>query len=821
MPERFDLRACPLAYERPLYLTNVTSWHIHIPFAFAAVEMVRPRLFVELGTHQGDSYCAFCQAVAQLALDCACYAIDSWKGDVHTHGYDRSVLDALRQYHDPLYGKFSTLVPSLFDDALPKFREGSIDLLHIDGTHTYDAVRHDFERWLPKMSSYGIVLLHDIVEHKGDFGVWKLWKELKDRFPHFAFAFGHGLGVVAVGPEIPAGIKNFLIDQEHHVETSLLFAGLGAQLLTPDAPLDLSHLAGDRIGSVIASRNANKQGHGLGDADPHLIAFYFPQFHPTLENDVWWGKGFTEWTNVVRARPLFPGHEQPHLPADLGFYDLRLAETREAQAELARRSGIAGFCYYHYWFHGRRLLERPFDDVLSSGSPDFPFCLLWINENWKRSRDSGEQECLIPQTSDSEDDFQHVAWLVRVFGDRRYIRLRDRPLLLIYRVENHPDIGSFIDRLRAASAAAGLQAPYVCCLETRVPPIHPRDAHCDATIESLPHHLNEFASAAQHRGDSDGPYRVYAYQELVQRHSALTQPGYRRFSCVLPGWDTTPRFPNGDATIVQGASPELYERWLATTVGKAMENPEGERLVFINAWNEWANGAYLEPDLHHGHAYLDATRRVLCGAGVDVDGRARFNADSGDRTTSLYQSRPEERYRQLQERFTALQVQFTKYLGSVGRTPLHSSLLRQLNEAKALLDERTRWARELHENVRLKDHYIGNLEAELQRQHTERAQEATVVERILLEKDAYTRSLQTEVQRQHDERVAEQDAVQHMLAAKDSYAHSLEAELRRLRDERVAGLPGVIRAFRPILRCWARDLVVRLRRVARFTRLKW
>src|SRR5690242_15190569 len=175
-------------------------------------------------------------------------------------------------------------------------------------------------------------------------------------------------------------------------------------------------------------------------ADPfRLIAFYLPQYHPIPENDLWWGKGFTEWTSVAKAKPLFRKHYQPHLPADLGFYDLRLPETRSAQAQLARENGIYGFCYYHYWFNGKLLLERPFNEVLASSQPDFPFCLCWANENWTRAWDGLEHDILVAQEYDAEDDRRHIHWLVEAFRDRRYIRVNGKPLLLVYRVSNLPD----------------------------------------------------------------------------------------------------------------------------------------------------------------------------------------------------------------------------------------------------------------------------------------------------------------------------------------------------------------------------------------------
>ncbi|HEX5272668.1 MAG TPA: glycoside hydrolase family 99-like domain-containing protein, partial [Gemmataceae bacterium] len=199
---------------------------------------------------------------------------------------------------------------------------------------------------------------------------------------------------------------------------------------------------------------------------PRLVAFYLPQYHPIPENDAWWGPGFTEWRNVVRARPLFPGHYQPHLPADLGFYDLRVPEARAAQADLARAHGIHGFCYYHYWFGGRRLLERPFAEVLATGRPDFPFCLCWANENWTRAWDGQTRHMLVGQTYSEEDDVNHLRWLATAFRDPRYIRVEGKPLFLVYRALRIPSPLSTTTRWREEARKLGVGELYLCRVES-------------------------------------------------------------------------------------------------------------------------------------------------------------------------------------------------------------------------------------------------------------------------------------------------------------------------------------------------------------------
>ncbi len=220
-----------ISFDKPRRLTDVNSWHEHIPFAFTIVQMIKPKVIVELGTHKGDSYCAFCQAVNRLKLDTACYAVDSWEGDKHSGLYGHEILEELRNYHDPLYGRFSRLIQSPFDEALNYFSNGSVDLLHIDGLHTYDAVKHDFENWLSKISRNGVVLIHDTNVREREFGVWLFWQELKDKYPSFEFKHGHGLGVLAVGDDVSVEVLDFMdMAQQNLVVISDFFSYLGNKI---------------------------------------------------------------------------------------------------------------------------------------------------------------------------------------------------------------------------------------------------------------------------------------------------------------------------------------------------------------------------------------------------------------------------------------------------------------------------------------------------------------------------------------------------------------------------------------------------------------
>ncbi len=353
-----------------------------------------------------------------------------------------------------------------------------------------------------------------------------------------------------------------------------------------------------------------------------LIAFYLPQYHPIAENDEWWGRGFTEWKNVARARPLYAGHHQPHIPADLGFYDLRLTEARVAQAQLAAQYGISGFCYYHYWFNGRRILDRPFNEVLASGAPDFPFCLCWANENWTRTWDGSEQHILMGQNYGDEDDKNHIRSLIPAFMDSRYIRIDGKPLFLVYRTELMPDPKRTADVWRDECRQAGVGEIYLARVENFVRAVDPAVIGFDAAVEFAPDTSSGSAGVIQgtwqrllNRAGLLPPVfereRVISYESVARAMAGRPPMAYTRFRCVMPMWDNTAR-RGLRATIYAGSTPALYEQWLSRVVDKTMQERSGqERITFVNAWNEWGEGCHLEPDLRWGRDFLEATQRAL------------------------------------------------------------------------------------------------------------------------------------------------------------------------------------------------------------------
>ena len=357
---------------------------------------------------------------------------------------------------------------------------------------------------------------------------------------------------------------------------------------------------------------------------PKAIAFYLPQYHPIPENDIWWGKGFTEWRNVAKARPLFAHHYQPHLPADLGFYDLRLPEARQAQAELAKAFGIHGFCYYHYWFNGRRVLQRPFEDVLASGEPDFPFCLCWANENWTRRWDGSDDEILLEQAYSEQDDHDHLTSLLEAFRDPRYIRIEGKPLFLVYRTSAMPDPARTAEIWRSVARSRGVGDLYLVAVESKESEIrNPHDFGFDAAVEfqpcwpilgtlpSQPPSLRERIKGML-KNESPGKiiHRVVDYEKVGQAALSRPVPPYPRFPCVTPSWDNTARRRWG-GIVLQDATPERYGQWLRKSVERLPSLGLPEPVVFINAWNEWAEGNHLEPDQRWGTRYLEETLSAL------------------------------------------------------------------------------------------------------------------------------------------------------------------------------------------------------------------
>jgi glycosyltransferase involved in cell wall biosynthesis len=343
--------------------------------------------------------------------------------------------------------------------------------------------------------------------------------------------------------------------------------------------------------------------------DVRLIAFYLPQFQRIPEIDAWWGRGASEWINVGKAKPLFPGHEQPRVPTELGYYDLRLPDVREAQAALAREHGIHGFCYYHYWFEGKQLLEQPFEQVLRSGEPDFPFALCWANEPWSRHRD-GAEEILQAQTYSREDDLAHIRALLPALADPRAIRIYDKPIFLVYRADTLPHPQRTAELWREEVVRAGLPGVELLAVETvwsegwdvtRM--------GFDGSVLFQPHFAQLLRTPKLATGNAAA--RVFDYSRVWQASEGYSLPPYRHFETVFPGWDDSPR-RGEQGIVVAEATPEAYERWLRRKIARARRRSDAEeRIVFVNAWNKWGEGCYLEPDDLYGRGYLEATRRAL------------------------------------------------------------------------------------------------------------------------------------------------------------------------------------------------------------------
>lgn len=357
-----------------------------------------------------------------------------------------------------------------------------------------------------------------------------------------------------------------------------------------------------------------------------VLAYYLPQFHPILENDEWWGKGFTEWTNVGKAKPLFPGHYQPHVPADLGYYDLRVPETREAQAQMAREAGVEGFVYWHYWFgKGKRLLERPFNEVLASGKPDFPFALAWANESWSGSfHGLKEGNVLIEQTYPGDEDYiVHFNAVLPALKDKRYITCDGKPIFFIYRPELLPNAKQFIDLWQALARNNGLEGIYFVAhtqfkqdedIERQFLDVRQKEGFNAInvvnrywnTTAKIPifYRLLRFAFHKHCRLLPDiRPYDIQAMQSPLDGDERI-------MPTITPNWDHTPRSGKNGLVLI-GSTPQLFKKALQNAIETIQSKPYDKRFIMIKSWNEWAEGNYLEPDLKYGHQYLDAIKEVI------------------------------------------------------------------------------------------------------------------------------------------------------------------------------------------------------------------
>jgi glycosyltransferase involved in cell wall biosynthesis len=343
-----------------------------------------------------------------------------------------------------------------------------------------------------------------------------------------------------------------------------------------------------------------------------LISFYLPQFHAIPENDAWWGEGFTEWTKVRPAKPQFVGHYQPHVPGELGYYNLLEPGVQRRQVELAKLYGIGGFCFYFYWFGGKRLLEAPIEAYRNDSSLDLPFCLCWANENWTRRWDGQDNEILIAQRNSPEDDIAFIEHVARYLRDPRYIRIGGRPLLLVFRPNLLPSVKDTAQRWRNWCVRNGIGDIYLAYTQSFVA-ADPTKYGFDAAVEfppniSRPPNITGRVKPLIEKFDGS----VYDWRILVKRSEHYKRPAYKLFRGVCTGWDNTPRRGNR-GTVFLNSAPDLYQRWLEMAIGDTEQRAASpdERLVFVNAWNEWAEGAHLEPDNRYGYAYLQATRNAL------------------------------------------------------------------------------------------------------------------------------------------------------------------------------------------------------------------
>ncbi|HTD35737.1 MAG TPA: glycoside hydrolase family 99-like domain-containing protein [Candidatus Elarobacter sp.] len=478
-------------------------------------------------------------------------------------------------------------------DVVERDFDGAIDMVIDDGSHLYAPTRASFETLFPRLPPGGLYIIED--------WAWEHWPEFQD--PRHFWAGEESLSALVEDLVAATGTSRTLI-RRLAVHEGFVVVERGEEQVAADSFALLDH---------VRRRPWRAKTAKPAESDVKLFAFYLPQYHAIPENDRWWGTGFTEWTNVVRGRPQFEGHYQPHLPERLGFYDLRLPETLARQAELAQAHGIHGFCYYYYSFGTKRLLDRPLREMLRSGEPQMPFCLCWANENWTRRWDGHDRDLLIEQRYGPELDAALIDELMPFFLDRRYLHVQGAPVLIVYRPAAIPDPRATIARWRTAARRWGLRDLHlVAALSHGL--ADPRPLGFDAAMEFPPHGPALHAPEVPVEGRSPRfAGRVHDFEAAMRANLALPPRPFRVYRTAMAGWDNTARLGER-ATVYHGSSPELYEEWLRALVTEARLGHPDHRIVFVNAWNEWAEGAHLEPDRRFGTGYLEATRRALAPA---------------------------------------------------------------------------------------------------------------------------------------------------------------------------------------------------------------
>lgn len=374
-----------------------------------------------------------------------------------------------------------------------------------------------------------------------------------------------------------------------------------------------------------------KDAHYLaGASDTKLIAFYLPQFHPFKENNEWWGKGFTEWSNVASASPRYVGHEQPKLPADLGFYDLRIEKNIKLQIDMAKKHGLHGFCFYYYWFSGRKLMETPLKALLKNKEWDFNFMICWANENWTRRWDGRNQDVLIAQEHRDTDALDFIKDVESILLDRRYIRVDGKPALMVYRAEDLKGTNDYVKQWRdyfKKHHNTDLHLIMVQSFSADDPASHDFDKGLEFAPLTISSSLKKDIpryDIADKILDVEFTGAMYDYRPIALSYYKRT-PQFNAYRSVMPRWDNDAR-RKGNGGVFANADPDLYGHWLSNIIGQTNNTAQtnDQKLVFINAWNEWAEGAFLEPDTMYGHAYLNRTAEVLAAHSENPANRDRF-----------------------------------------------------------------------------------------------------------------------------------------------------------------------------------------------------